>query len=57
MAKNYRDDFDTLRKHECRRLRNDLSEATYKEIVGGTRWLLRHNYTSLYDDDKVRLLG
>jgi transposase len=55
VAKNYRDDFDTLRKQEFRRLRNDLPEATYKEIVAGTHWLLRHNHTSLHDDDKVRL--
>jgi transposase len=55
VAKNYRDDFDTLRKQEFRRLRNDLPEATYKEIVSGTHWLLRHNHTSLDDDDKVRL--
>lgn len=55
VAKNYRDDFDTLRKKELRRLRKELPEATYKEAAHGMHWVLRHNYANLNDDDKVRL--
>ncbi len=55
VAKNYREDFDTLRKQEMRRLRQALPEATYKEVTQGMHWLLRHNYARLNDDDKVRL--
>jgi transposase len=55
VAKNYRDDFDTLRKKELRRLRQELPEATYKEVVHGMHWVLRHNHAHLNDDDKVRL--
>ncbi|MFQ5399955.1 MAG: ISL3 family transposase [Anaerolineae bacterium] len=55
VAKTYRDDFDTLRKKEMRRLRQELPEATYKEVVHGMHWVLRHNYDHLNDDDKVRL--
>lgn len=55
VAKNYRDDFDQLRKQELRRLRQELPEATYKEVCHGLHWVLRHNYAHLNDDDKVRL--
>jgi transposase len=55
VAKNYRDNFDTLRKQEMRRLRQELPEATYKEVGQGMHWVLRHNYDTLHDDDKVRL--
>lgn len=55
VAKNYREDFDTLRKQEMRRLRQALPEATYKEVTQGLHWLLRHNHAHLTDDDKVRL--
>jgi transposase len=55
VAKNYRDNFDTLRKQEMRRLRQELPEATYKEVGQGMHWVLRHNYDNLHDDDKVRL--
>lgn len=55
VAKNYREDFDTLRKQEMRRLRQALPEATYKEVTQGMHWLLRHNHANLDDDDKARL--
>ena len=55
VAKNYREDFDTLRKQEMRRLRQELPEATYKEVTQGMHWILRHNHANLNDDDKVRL--
>lgn len=55
VAKNYRDDFDTLRKKELRRLRQELPEATYKEVGHGMHWVLRHNHDNLDDADKIRL--
>ena len=55
VAKNYREDFDKLRKQELRRLRQDLPAATYQEVGRGMHWVLRHNYANLNDDDKVRL--
>jgi transposase len=55
VAKNYRADFDTLRKKELRRLRNELPKAKYKDVVHGMHWVLRHNYANLNADDKVRL--
>lgn len=55
VAQNYRDDFDALRKKEMRRLRQELPEATYKDIAHGMHWVLRHNHHNLNDDDKVRL--
>ncbi len=55
VAKNYRDDFDTLRKQEMRRLRQGWPAATYREVAHGMHWVLRHNHANLKDDDKVRL--
>jgi len=55
VAQNYRDDCDTLRKKEMRRLRKELPEATYKDVAHGMHWVLRHNHDNLNDDDKVRL--
>ena len=55
VAQNYRADFDTLRKQELRRLRQQLPEETYKEVAHGMYWVLRHNHANLNEDDKVRL--
>ena len=55
VAKNYREDFDKLRKQELRRLQKELPDATYQEVGHGMHWVLRHNYAHLKDDDKVRL--
>ena len=55
MAKNYRADFDTLRKQELRRLQRELPKETYREVVHGLHWVLRHNHANLGDVDKVRL--
>lgn len=55
VAKNYREDFDKLRKKELCRLKQELPESTYKDVVYGMHWVLRHNYVNLNDDDKVRL--
>jgi len=55
VAKNYRDDFDTLRKKELKRLRKELPDETYKEVAHGMYWVLRHNHDNLNEDDKGRL--
>jgi transposase len=55
VAKNYRANFDTLRKSEFRRLRKELPEEMYEQIVHGMYWVLRHNYTNLDEEEKVRL--
>ena len=55
VAKNYRADFDTLRKQELRRLRRELPKETYRKVVHGLHWVLRHNHANLDDVDKVRL--
>jgi transposase len=55
VAQNYRADFDTLRKQELRRLRRELPQETYREVVQGMHWVLRHNHANLDEDDKVRL--
>lgn len=55
VAKNYRNDFDTLRKKELKRLRKELPEETYKAVAHGMHWVLRHNHDNLNDEDKVRL--
>lgn len=55
VAKNYRDDFDTLRKKEFKRLRQALPEATYQSAVQGMHWVLRHNHAHLNAEEKERL--
>ncbi len=55
VAKNYRDGFDTLRKKELRRLRQELPETTYQDVALGMHWVLRHNYDNLDEIDKERL--
>ena len=55
VARSYRDDFDTLRKKEMRRLRQELSPASYQEVAHGMHWILRHNHANLNENDKVRL--
>ena len=55
VAKNYRTNFDTLRKREFRRLRKELPEEMYEQVVHGMYWVLRHNYANLDEAEKVRL--
>jgi transposase len=55
VAQNYRHDFDTLRRKELRRLRQELPDKTYQEVAYGMHWVLRHNHANLDEDDKVRL--
>lgn len=55
VAKNYRANFETLRKREFRRLRKELPEEMYEQIVHGLYWVLRHNHANLDEEEKVRL--
>jgi transposase len=55
VAQNYRADFDTLRKQELRRLRQELPKETYQEVAHGMHWVLRHNHANLDEVDKERL--
>lgn len=55
VAKHYRDGFDKLRKSEFKRLRKELPEESYKELVHGMHWVLRHNHGNLCAEDKPRL--
>jgi transposase len=55
VAQNYRDGFDTLRQQECRRLRQELSEADYQEVGHGMHWVLRHNHANLDEEERRRL--
>jgi transposase len=55
VAQSYRDDFDTLRRKELRRLRKELPKATYQDVVHGMHWVLRHNHDNLNDDESGRL--
>lgn len=54
VAKNYRDCVDTLRKSECRRLKQELPEAEY-EAVKGMLWIVRKNHRDLTADERTRL--
>lgn len=55
VAKNYRDNFDTLRKKDLRRLRQELPEETYQEVAYNMHWVLRHNHDNLNDEERGRL--
>ena len=55
VAQNYRAGFDKLRKQEWRRLRKELSEDTYEEVVRGMHWVLRRNHENLEEADRERL--
>lgn len=55
VAKNYHEDFDTLRKQEMRRLKQSLPEATYREVCHDTLWLLRPNHVTLDNEGRQRL--
>ena len=54
VAKNYRDDVDTLRKKECRRLKKELSKSEYEEIKG-VMWNSRQNNKNLTSDGRRKL--
>lgn len=55
VAKNYRDGFDQLRKQEFRRLRQELSQESYDEIVKGHHWTLRRNHAQLDEHSRTAL--
>lgn len=55
VAQTYRDDFDTLRRKELRRLHTELPQAIYQEVGHGMHWVLRHNHDHLNDDERGRL--
>jgi transposase len=55
VAKNYREDFDNLRKKEMSRLKKELPEQEYNEVGKGMHWLLRHNHDNLSQEEQERL--
>jgi transposase len=55
VAKNYRKDVDTVRKQEFRRLKQELSETAYQEIVKGMMWILRKNNKDLTPEKREKL--
>ena len=59
VAKLYRRGLDSLRKHELRRLKKELSEEAYGQLKGAM-WALRKSEETLTDDEKdvlVRLFA
>ncbi len=55
VAKNYRECVDKVRKQERRRLKKELSEEEYDEIVKGMMWIIRKNNRDLTDDERKKL--
>jgi transposase len=55
VAKLYRSGLDSLRKHECKRLKQELSEEAYSQCKGAM-WALRKSEAQLTGDDKAVLL-
>ncbi len=55
VAQQYRDDFDSLRKEELKRLKQELPAETYEQTCKGMLWLLRKNHADLDDDERKRL--
>ncbi len=55
VAKNYRDAVDKVRKQETRRLKKELSESTYRQIVQGTMWIVRKKNSLLEPEERAKL--
>src|SRR5678816_4925076 len=55
VAKLYRRGLDSLRKHELRRLKKELSDEAYGQLKG-TMWALRKSEETLTDDEKAVLV-
>lgn len=55
VAKQYRDDFDVLRKQELIRLKQKLPALTYDQDCKGTLWTLRKNHQDLDEEERTRL--
>jgi transposase len=54
VAKNYRECVDKVRKQECRRLKQELSETEYEEIKG-VMWIVRKNNADLTPEERQKL--
>ena len=57
VSQQYRDNFDTLRKQELKRLKQALPAQTYAQDCQGSLWLLRHNHADLEPDERRKLRG
>ena len=55
VAKTYREDVDTVRKQEFRRLKKELTETEYQEIVKGMMWTTRKNNKDLAPEEREKL--
>ena len=55
VAQNYRDRFDSLRKKEFKRLKQELSNECYEQDCKGMLWVLRKNHVSLKLEERQRL--
>ena len=55
VAQNYRDGFDSLRKKEFKRLKQELSNECYEQDCKGMLWVLRKNHVSLKLEERQRL--
>ena len=55
VAKLYRSGLDSLRKHECKRLKQELSAEAYGQLQGAM-WALRKSEEQLTDADKDMLV-
>lgn len=55
VAQQYRADFDSLRKQELKRLKQELPPAAYEQDVKGTLWPLRKNHQDLAVEERQQL--
>ncbi len=55
VAQQYRDDFDTLRKQELNRLKQQLPAESYDQDCKRMLWVLRKNHADLNDEERHRL--
>jgi transposase len=55
VAQQYRGGFDTLRKQEMKRLKQELPQESYQQDCQRTLWLLRKNHQDLEEDERLRL--
>jgi transposase len=55
VAQNYRKGFDSLRKQEFKRLKQELSEDCYQQDCKGMLWILCKNHAALTAEERQRL--
>ena len=55
VAGHYRKGFDTLRKKELKRLKEELPEKIFQRDCKGALWLLRHNHDALNEEQQEQL--